>query len=66
MKVENSKKTIHRVPLFLWVAVFTGLLFIALYQPKNYFNDPTSTVLYASNGDLLAATVAADGQYRFP
>ncbi|HNS28933.1 MAG TPA: penicillin-binding protein 1C [Tenuifilaceae bacterium] len=66
LKVENSKKTIHRVPLFLWVAVFTGLLFIALYQPKNYFNDPTSTVLYASNGDLLAATVAADGQYRFP
>ena len=30
------------------------------------FNDSYSTVLEASNGELLSATIASDGQWRFP
>ena len=50
-----------------WLSAFTVLL-IAYYccLPKNLFNNPTSFVLEDSNGDLLSATIAADGQWRFP
>lgn len=34
--------------------------------PKNLFDKPHSTVLYASNGELLSAIIADDGQWRFP
>ncbi|MBI3133556.1 MAG: penicillin-binding protein 1C [Bacteroidetes bacterium] len=34
--------------------------------PEQLFNDPTSTVLYDRNGNLLGATIADDGQWRFP
>ncbi len=30
------------------------------------FKEPTSTVLFDRNGELLGASVAADGQWRFP
>ena len=34
--------------------------------PKKLFNDPTSYVIEDSSGNLLNATVATDGQWRFP
>jgi penicillin-binding protein 1C len=34
--------------------------------PDALFRDPLSTVIYASNGDLCGAKIAADGQWRFP
>jgi penicillin-binding protein 1C len=34
--------------------------------PEELFNDSRSTVIYASNGELIAATIASDEQYRFP
>lgn len=34
--------------------------------PKQLFDEPTSTVLYDQNGHLLGATIASDGQWRFP
>jgi penicillin-binding protein 1C len=34
--------------------------------PSPLFNNPTSTVLEDSNGNLLAARIADDGQWRFP
>lgn len=34
--------------------------------PSNIFNNPYSTVLEASNGQLLSASIAGDGQWRFP
>ncbi|MBQ3709338.1 MAG: penicillin-binding protein 1C [Bacteroidales bacterium] len=40
------------------------LLFLCIPVPK--FDDPYSTVLTASNGELLGAHIAADGQWRFP
>lgn len=51
--------------------ILTGLLaaflvFYAFCLPSKLFNDPYSTVLEASNGQLLSASIARDGQWRFP
>src|SRR6185436_12706359 len=45
------------------IAVFT-LYYFALPDPL--FNDPFSTVLEDRDGHLLGATIAGDGQWRFP
>ncbi|WP_316805599.1 penicillin-binding protein 1C [Pedobacter nototheniae] len=42
------------------------LLFFLFALPKNLFKSPTSFVLEASNGNLLSASIAQDGQWRFP
>lgn len=42
--------------------LFVGFLCI----PVPYFDDPYSTVLTASDGSLLGARIADDGQWRFP
>lgn len=34
--------------------------------PKNLFNDPFSTVILDRNREMLCASIAADGQWRFP
>ncbi|MBL7857189.1 MAG: penicillin-binding protein 1C [Cyclobacteriaceae bacterium] len=34
--------------------------------PKNLFHDPYSTVLEDHEGELLSASIAEDGQWRFP
>jgi penicillin-binding protein 1C len=34
--------------------------------PGHLFKDPYSTVIEAANGELLSATIATDGQWRFP
>lgn len=53
-----------------WVAV--GIVFITLTigyyfcLTHKLFHDPYCTVLEDRNGELLAATIAKDGQWRFP
>ena len=37
-----------------------------LWMPGILFDDPVSTVILDSNGILLGAKVAEDGQWRFP
>lgn len=46
----------------------SAILFILFLfcLPKNLFDKPHSTVLYASNGTLMSASIAGDGQWRFP
>lgn len=34
--------------------------------PDKLFNDPTSTILFSREGNLLGARIATDGQWRFP
>ncbi|HQA73401.1 hypothetical protein, partial [Flavobacterium sp.] len=34
--------------------------------PKILFEEPYSTVIESSEGELLAAKIARDGQWRFP
>jgi len=42
------------------------LIWFYLSLPKKLFNAPTSYVIEDANGNLLNATIAADGQWRFP
>src|SRR6187402_3018176 len=45
-----------------------GALILAYYfiLPQQLFNDPYSTVLEDKNENLLSASIATDGQWRFP
>jgi penicillin-binding protein 1C len=45
---------------------FLLFLFFIFSLPKQLFKSPTSYVLEASNGELLSASIASDGQWRFP
>jgi penicillin-binding protein 1C len=47
----------------LIAVLITGYYFCL---PSNLFQDPYSTVLEDHQGELLAASIAADGQWRFP
>lgn len=46
-----------------------GFLVLVIYYfslPKTLFQEPYSTVIESSDGELLAAKIAQDGQWRFP
>lgn len=53
-----------------WVVALVAVLIMLLWLfclPRNLFSDiPYSTVVTASDGSLLGARVADDGQWRFP
>lgn len=53
----------HKIKLLFFVLVF---LYWFLCLPGTLFKDPTSTVMESSEGDLLGARIADDGQWRFP
>ncbi len=42
------------------------VLYYVFSLPDPLFNNPYSTVLKANHGELLSATIANDGQWRFP
>jgi penicillin-binding protein 1C len=47
--------------------IVAGLLIWFYFSlPQKLFNAPTSYVIEDANGNLLNATIAADGQWRFP
>lgn len=49
------------------IAVVIALLILYWFcLPSKLFNDPYSSVLQASNHELLCASIARDGQWRFP
>ncbi len=49
------------------VLVFTVILLVYYFcLPKDIFVDPTATVIESSDGKLLGAIIADDGQWRFP
>ncbi|MBC6110516.1 penicillin-binding protein 1C [Pedobacter sp. CCM 8938] len=56
----------------LRIFLVTDLIFIVLLLaflfslPSKLFKSPTSFVIEASNGNLLSASIASDGQWRFP
>ena len=49
-----------------WVIATVVLLLAFIAIRPAHFHDSNSTVLLASNDELLGARVAADGQWRFP
>lgn len=57
----------HRLRKILLSLITAALVAgYALMLPRPLFDVPYSTVLYARDGELLHARVAADGQWRFP
>jgi penicillin-binding protein 1C len=48
------------------VATGTIILIWLFCLPDKLFQDPTSTVVYDRNGNLLGASISEDGQWRFP
>ncbi|BDW91926.1 penicillin-binding protein 1C [Flagellimonas marinaquae] len=53
---HKIKLSLVGIILILWV----------LCLPKTLFNDPNSTVVNSSDGTLIGARIADDGQWRFP
>lgn len=60
MSIKKPKR------LALIVVGLTLLLLFWFCIPKKLFNAPTSFVIDDSNGQLLGAAIASDGQWRFP
>ena len=52
-----------KIPLII-IALILGWFWLS--APKNLFNNPTSYVIEDRNGILLNASIASDGQWRFP
>ncbi|QXU43240.1 penicillin-binding protein 1C [Pedobacter sp. D749] len=48
------------------IICFVLLLAFLFALPSKLFKTPTSYVIEASNGNLLSAAIASDGQWRFP
>lgn len=57
---RNRRRKLRRVLLL------TGLIFFWFCLPDQLFNEPSCTVLVDNQNQLLAASIAQDGQYRFP
>lgn len=58
-----------RLPKAIIISDSICLLLVLVFVcslPKRLFKTPTSYVVEASNGELLSAAIAADGQWRFP
>lgn len=64
--VKQHRKWKKRVLLVAHLFLPVLFVFLMLPGPRNLFDDPYSTVLYADDGQLLGARIAADGQWRFP
>ena len=76
-KISNKIKSI---PNRLWKPVrkyilnnkkksFVAFVFLVVYYfslPRTLFHEPYSTVIESHDGELLAAQIATDGQWRFP
>lgn len=58
-RLSRNKKIGFVVFIFL-------LLIYSFCLPENLFMNPYSTVLESTNGELLSASIAKDGQWRFP
>jgi len=59
--------TIKRKNIIRYVLGFlVVLLFFVLSAPLPRFKKPCSSVVLASDGQLLGARIASDGQWRFP
>lgn len=50
----------------VWSVLLVLLVWFWFSLPAHLFNSPASFVITDKNGNLLNATIAADGQWRFP
>lgn len=66
MKKTKKYRLFHRKRD--WIITGLAIPFIAwiFCLPANLFDEPYSTVVWSSEGQLLGARIADDGQWRFP
>jgi len=64
----NRLKTFLKKPKVIIILAFLLALLTLFWfcLPKPLFNSPTSYVIDDADGQLLGASIAADGQWRFP
>ncbi len=58
-----------KIPLKIKIIFLTGIILFTWFWfslPAKLFNDPASFVIEDKDGNLLNASIAADGQWRFP
>jgi penicillin-binding protein 1C len=60
------RKWLLRYYKYLLVILVTASAWYYFALPSVLFTDPYSTVLESSKGELLCASIALDGQWRFP
>ncbi|HSN59657.1 MAG TPA: hypothetical protein VLR49_01890, partial [Ferruginibacter sp.] len=65
--IHITQKLKHRnkQKVYFTVCLFAGLFFY-FSLPKKLFTSPTSYVIEDGGGNLLNASIATDGQWRFP
>ncbi len=61
---DKLKKFKYFFVFFTILLVLWGMMFLIV--PRVLFSVPYSTLLYSSEGELLGARIATDGQWRFP
>ena len=68
MTFKTHLQKIKKLPRKFYVIFFVLVLLIIYYfsLPKNLFQNNYSVVVESSDGHLLGARIAADGQWRFP
>lgn len=66
MKYKPIKYFIQFIQKHKTIFCFVLLILLFLFVPVVRFDVPYSTVIEASDGSLLGAKIAADGQWRFP
>ncbi len=59
----KNLRTRTKILLIIMLGLF---IWFWLSLPSKLFNDPTSYVIEDADGNLLNATIASDGQWRFP
>jgi penicillin-binding protein 1C len=65
--LSRIKQNLKKPKVMILTAIFLALaLWFALCLPKPLFNTPTSFVIDDDAGQLLGASIATDGQWRFP
>jgi penicillin-binding protein 1C len=62
---RSARRWVRALGVAAGVAALAWLVGFA-FVPRRLFDDPVSTLLYSSRGELLSARIAADGQWRFP
>lgn len=64
----NRLKTFLKKPKVIIILAFLLALFVVFWfcLPSPLYNSPTSYVIDDADGQLLGASIASDGQWRFP
>ena len=66
MSILTNIKNLRNSTKIKLITVFALLVWFWFCLPAKLFNAPTSYVIEDADGNLLNASIAADGQWRFP